>query len=54
MYTYFINIGKFQKEIIAVAGQPTAADADGDGYAEIYVPSYTLNFLYVFSYTPEE
>ena len=37
-----------------VVGQPTAVDVDGDGFTELFVPSYSVDLLYVFSYSPEE
>ena len=35
-------------------GQPTAVDVDGDGFTELFVPSYSVDLLYVFSYSPAE
>ena len=37
-----------------VVGQPTAVDIDGDAFTELFVPSYSVDLLYVFSYSPEK
>ena len=37
-----------------VVGQPTAVDVDDDGFTELFVPSYSVDLLYVFSYSPAE
>ncbi len=36
-----------------IAGNPSVADLDGDGYSEIIAASYTGNQLIVYTYSPE-
>ena len=36
-----------------MAGRITTIDADGDGFTELFVPSYYQDKLYVYSYSPE-
>ena len=35
-----------------ISGRITPMDADGDGYTELFVPSYYQDKLYVYSYAP--
>ncbi len=35
-----------------IIGKLTAADVDGDGFTELFVPSYFQNVMYVYTFTP--
>ena len=35
-----------------IIGKPTAADVDGDGFKEIFIPSWFMDRLFIYTYGP--
>ncbi|XP_069133848.1 uncharacterized protein [Argopecten irradians] len=50
-WTY--NLTTFLQAGDGTVGQISFADADGDGYQEVFVPSYSTNQLYIYTFKPE-
>lgn len=46
------TVRAFMRRVLP-AGRITAIDADGDGYTELFVPSYYENTMYVYTFAPE-
>ena len=48
-YEKFTIVDEGERQIV---GTPTAADVNGDGYAEIFVPAYQLGKVSAFTFAP--
>ncbi len=46
MHESFITSGN-------IVGQLSAADVDGDGYSEVFVPGYFKDRMFVYTFKPE-